>query len=444
MNIVHLELLLMTQLMILGMTDIISQMKRLRIRRWWTKPHILRQVRDEFGAYATIFMYFKLNDHEEFYEFTGMTVIEFSIILNLVADDLTSTSNRPGLSPELKLAAVLNFLRHGNNVRSHSWYFRIGRSTMYKLIATVTPLIYAKLADEYFKIPQSEDEWIQIAQDIYSLYGFPQCCGVLDGRHFRIRQPANSGALCYSWKKFYSIVLMALCDAHLRFIYASVGHRGGRNDSGIFNVCSLCQAIERGEIRLPRPSRLPNSRVVSPYTFIADGGFGLKKFVMTPYRNPEFKTLEQMIFEIRLTEVRKNVERAFGILVIRFQIFDARLSFSRATSQNIILCTMAIHNFLITSRLDAGGENAAQRDNPSSDFEESDDDSDDGLAFPNVADFSPQPVRGDAFVRRENVGVDDEIQIEEANLLDGDAIRDRLSIYFVTEGAVDWQWNKLP
>ncbi|KAJ8681708.1 hypothetical protein QAD02_017500 [Eretmocerus hayati] len=143
MNIDNLELHPMTQLMIRGMTDIISQMKMLRIRRWWTMPHLLRQVRAEFGLYATIFMSFELNDHEEFYEFTGMSVMEFSLILNLVADELTSTSNRSGLNPELKLAAVLNFLRHGNNLRSHSWYSRIGRSTIYKLIATVMPIIHA-------------------------------------------------------------------------------------------------------------------------------------------------------------------------------------------------------------------------------------------------------------------------------------------------------------
>ncbi|KAJ8682336.1 hypothetical protein QAD02_018128 [Eretmocerus hayati] len=199
-----------------------------------------------------------------------MSISEFSVILELVRDDLTPTSNRPGLSPELKSAAVLNTLRFGAKVSTQSSFFLIGLSTMQELMTKVPFIIYKRLPPIYFKMPQTEDEWIEIANKYYKLFEYPHCCGALDGKHFKIKRPPNSGSKYCDRKDFYSIVLIAMCDARRRFTYASVGNRGGHNDAGIFQHTTLAQALINGDIKLPAPRALPGFNTVFPYQIIAD------------------------------------------------------------------------------------------------------------------------------------------------------------------------------
>ena len=87
--------------------SIIVNKKIVNIRRWWTKPHLKEPVRQTYGAYATIFTYFKLFDHEEFKIFTRMSVPEFAYLYHLVEPYLRKRSRRTSLPPELRLAAVL-------------------------------------------------------------------------------------------------------------------------------------------------------------------------------------------------------------------------------------------------------------------------------------------------------------------------------------------------
>ena len=76
-------------------------------KRWHCKPIRLPRVRRAFGAYATVFTYFQLNDDEEFYKFTRMTVPQFNRLSRLVRQKLRKTSNRESLPPDFRLVAVL-------------------------------------------------------------------------------------------------------------------------------------------------------------------------------------------------------------------------------------------------------------------------------------------------------------------------------------------------
>lgn len=76
-------------------------------RRWWVKPYNQEQRRELHGALNETFLYFKFNDTEEFYRFTRMTPPQFEVLLELVSPNLEKHSMRTPLSPEMRLAIVL-------------------------------------------------------------------------------------------------------------------------------------------------------------------------------------------------------------------------------------------------------------------------------------------------------------------------------------------------
>lgn len=94
--------------------DYIVDENRKVFRRYWTRPEISREMRDTYGAYSTLFNYYLLNNHEEFYKFTGVTVQQFVYLYSLIQEKLQKKSFRVPLPPEFRLAAVLKYITQYN------------------------------------------------------------------------------------------------------------------------------------------------------------------------------------------------------------------------------------------------------------------------------------------------------------------------------------------
>ncbi len=56
----------------------------------------------------------------------------------------------------------------------------------------------------------------------------------MDGKHIAIKCPRGGGSLYFNYKKFHSIVLMALVDTDYKFIWIDVGANGSASDAQIF------------------------------------------------------------------------------------------------------------------------------------------------------------------------------------------------------------------
>lgn len=85
-------------------------LKKRKIRRWWVKPHINADMRFNLGAHRKLFTYFQINDHEEFFKFTRMTVQQFNHLHYLLEPRLYKRSHRAPLSTEIRIAATLRLV----------------------------------------------------------------------------------------------------------------------------------------------------------------------------------------------------------------------------------------------------------------------------------------------------------------------------------------------
>lgn len=132
-------------------------------------------------------------------------------------------------------------------------------------------------------MPSSDVEWKVVANDFGQRWNFYNCVGAMDGKHVKIDPPLKSGSLYYNYKQCFSVVLLAVVDAQLRFIYVDVGANGRISDSGIWNKCTLKAHLDNNSLNIPEPALLPNVEEEFPFVLVGDEGFPLSTKVLIPY-----------------------------------------------------------------------------------------------------------------------------------------------------------------
>lgn len=134
-------------------------------------------------------------------------------------------------------------------------------------------------------------------------------------------------------------------------------------------------------------SRYENGEIGS--WLLADSGYALEAFVMTPYRSPN--TINQQTFNRKHSSARNVVERTIGILKSRFRCLSRTLWYSPSKVVQIINICCALHNLCIFLKL----ENVAEI------VQEIDDD--DTAAHEENNEQGDEAIQGNIVVVRNNI-----------------------------------------
>ncbi|KMQ81578.1 nuclease harbi1 [Lasius niger] len=127
----------------------------------------------------------------------------------------------------------------------------------------------------------SMEMWIEITDQFYLKTDFPNCVGAVDGKHIRCINPRKGGSNFFNYKKFYSIILMAVANANHSFVAIDVGAYGKGGDSVVFRNSPLGKKLYLDCLNLPPPRCLPKNP--QPFVIVGDEAFKLSTNLLRPY-----------------------------------------------------------------------------------------------------------------------------------------------------------------
>nr|CAI5847581.1 unnamed protein product [Callosobruchus analis] len=137
------------------------------------------------------------------------------------------------------------------------------------------------------------------------------CIGSIDGKHCRIRCPANSGSAFFNYKQYFSIVLQAVADANKKFIAIEVGGKGKQSDGGTFHYSTFNKNLDN----------------------------------------------KSENFNKRLSRARKCIECAFGIWTGKWRILNKAIETNKQHACLMIKTTCLLHNILRELEGSSGEDN---------------------------------------------------------------------------------------
>ncbi|VDI75621.1 Hypothetical predicted protein [Mytilus galloprovincialis] len=302
-------------------------------------------------------------DRQSFVHFLRMPTEMFDEILQRVGPRIAkqNTFYRNPLEPGLKLAITLRHLASGAKYRSMQYGWRVPHNTISVFIPEVCQAIIDEYVDEVMPFPSTMDDWKRIAEGFMEKWNFPHALGALDGKHVACKCPPGSGSTYFNYKKFYSIVLLALVDSDYKFIWADIGGRGAASDAQLWNASDLKSAIEDGDLDLPDAEPLPHDTEDIPYFYIGfvkpgmsfpsytleanfgrtnrrtdgDDAFGLRTFMQKPYGH-------------RALALRKGYSITGSREHVEFQVLMSTMQHHPSTIRLIVTTCLVLHNLMRT------------------------------------------------------------------------------------------------
>ena len=136
----------------------------------------------------------------------------------------------------------------------------------------------------------------------------------MDGKHIRMQCPPNTGSEYFNFKKYFSIVLMAVADANYYFTAIDVGSYGREGDSNVLKKSNFWKRFTAGQLDLPGDKPLPSNdsreSTPVPHVLLVDEAFGLSKNLLRSYPSKNLSH-EKRIYNYRHARARRVVEVPF-------------------------------------------------------------------------------------------------------------------------------------
>ncbi|XP_069585820.1 uncharacterized protein [Ranitomeya imitator] len=186
---------------------------------------------------------------EKFFSYVWMKAENFDLLVDRIEHLIrrSDTYFRFSISPAERLMVTLRFLATGESLH---FQFRLGISTISGIVKHTCRALWDSLHNEFILHPTMEI-WLEVAEKFQQVCQFPNCLGAVDGKH--IVKPAGSGSEYFNYKKYFSIVLMAIAYAENKFVAVDIGAYGRSNDSQVFKLSAMGRHLYGNTFQFPHP-----------------------------------------------------------------------------------------------------------------------------------------------------------------------------------------------
>ena len=324
------------------------RLARRKTKRCWVRK-IFRERKTK-GEYHLLIKELQLYDHELFFKQFRMSPAKYEELLSYVGPRISKTSKREPIGPSERLCVTLRYLVSGDAHITIAASYRISPTSIGRIVKETCPAIWDALCEKGFlKVPNDAMKWKDVADEFERKWNFPNCLGAIDGKHVMIQAPPRSGSTFFNYKKFHSIVLLAVVNANYEFTMVDIGDAGRQSDAGVFSSSKLGYAMNHGLLNTPSSRQLGSTNKHFPYVFVGDEAFPLKTFLIRPYPR-SCLTVKERIANYRMSRARRIVENAFGICATRFRILRRPIVLTVQTIVQVVKAVVALHNFLMCGR----------------------------------------------------------------------------------------------
>ncbi|XP_057770914.1 protein ALP1-like [Salvia miltiorrhiza] len=259
--------------------------------------------------------------------------------LCLLLRDLCGLKNGRFVSVEEQVALFLSVLAHHKKNRVVKFdFWRSGQTVSHYIHVVLRAVL--RLHGILLVRPTA----VQEASTDPRWKWFKGCLGALDGTYINVMVPNIDKPRYRTRKGQISTNTLAVCDKDMKFVYVLPGWEGSAADARI-----LRDALNRPNgLKVPRGSY-----------YLVDNGYANSEGFLAPYKGVRYHLKEwgptavcpqnaQELFNMRHTKARNIIERAFGVMKMRWGILRSSTFYPVKVQNRLIMACFLLNNFIRT------------------------------------------------------------------------------------------------
>ncbi|XP_026460046.1 protein ALP1-like [Papaver somniferum] len=255
------------------------------------------------------------------------------------------------VSPLQKMGAAVRMLAYGCCDDFLDEYFQMGESTIILSLKKFCEAVIGVFEEQYLRKP-NEDDIARLLEEGEER-GFPGMLGSLDCMHWHWKNcpTAWHGTHTNGFKRVPTLILEVVASKNLWIWHAFFGMAGTNNDITVLDRSPLFNDLVN-EVAPPCQYTVNGN--------IYDMGYYLSDGIYPPYATlmqtiSDGTTRKERFFAKRQEAVRKDVERAFGVLQSRWHIIKGPARMWRVKDLgNIMKTCIILHNMIIENEQEQG------------------------------------------------------------------------------------------
>lgn len=259
-----------------------------------------------------------------------------------------NAAGRWGIHPLVKVTAVFRQLAYGSCSDELDEHFQISETSMDEAKEAFCDVVIENFEHCYLP-PMSTMLARRIIQQ-NEQFGWPGLLGSLDCSHWEWTRCPKSlhGEFKKGTHKHPSIVYECLCDCNLRILHVSFAAPGSNNDINVLDLSPFLYDLVSG--KTIAPFTLDGVQYHQPYVLV-DGIYPEWSCFVKPLTNVD--TESERNYTMRQEARRKDIERAFGCLMIKWNILRLpSLTPNVVLMEKVLRVCCILHNMIVEEKIE--------------------------------------------------------------------------------------------